>query len=106
VGFIPWLLLVGVPGWWLWRWRRHPIVTMVLVVYASALLFALAGNQGYDKVFWILVAFAAVTPALVGAPVATPARARVDAFASPRSRRGGQLPSPVSTSGYYRAPRV
>lgn len=89
IGFLPWFSLLVFIGYRLWCLRRLPLVKIGLVLYLSTLVFSLVGNNGYSKVFWILLALLGVLPELVRAPALAPSQV-------PHAARVRQLPGRVS----------
>lgn len=68
-GFLPWALMVGLPGWRLWRARKHPLLATTFMLYGSTLVFAAVGNEGYGKTFAILLALIVVLPRMAQQPL-------------------------------------
>jgi O-antigen ligase len=78
IGFAPWLLLLLLIGWRLWRSRQHRMVKIGLVLFLSTLVFSLVGNNGYSKVFWMLLALLGALPELTRATMPTHSQARLE----------------------------
>lgn len=58
IGAIPWLLGIASVFGGVWRRRKQLWGTVFSALLAASLVYGLAGNLGYDKFFWILLAMA------------------------------------------------